>query len=98
MFKAAENRDAESPMSPPPKKAKMAAMMMMQQQQQAPQQSLLDMWTSRLEKENSRKHVPFHGTRNLGDKVKLYLNFEARKAKEQQQQAVAMAAGGKDDK
>ena len=46
--------------------------------------SLLDLVAMRMEKENSKKHVPFHGVRNLGEKAKLYLNLE--RAKEQQQQ------------
>lgn len=40
-----------------------------------PGQSLLSMWTSKLQRENSAKHVPFAGERNLGEKAKLYLSF-----------------------
>jgi hypothetical protein len=43
--------------------------------------SLLDIWTHRIQKENAKKHVPFHGLRNLGEKAKLYLSLE-RAAKE----------------
>ena len=65
---------------------------MMMQQKQQPQQSLLEMWTGQIERRNASKHVPFAGTRSLGEKAKLYLNFETRRAKEQQQQAAAAAA------
>ncbi len=44
--------------------------------------SLLDMWTKKIDKENSKKHVPFHGLRNLGEKAKLYLNMEKLKEAE----------------
>ena len=44
-------------------------------------QSLLDIWTNRIQKENAKKHVPFAGERSLGEKAKLYLSLE-RKEKE----------------
>ena len=44
--------------------------------------SLLDLWTRKIEKENSKKHVPFHGLRNLGEKAKLYLSMEKLKEAE----------------
>ncbi len=40
------------------------------------------MWTRKIEKENSKRHVPFHGLRNLGEKAKLYLNMEKLKEAE----------------
>ena len=43
--------------------------------------SLLDLWVGKVQKENSNKHVPFHGIRNFGEKAKLYLSLE--RAKEQ---------------
>ncbi len=45
-------------------------------------QSLLDIWTGKVEKEHSKKHVPFHGLRNLGEKAKLYLSLEKLKEAE----------------
>ena len=41
--------------------------------------SLLDIYMGRIQKENAKKHVPFHGIRNLGEKAKLYLNLERNK-------------------
>ena len=38
----------------------------------------------RVAKEHSKKHVPFAGTRSIGEKAKLYLNLE---------KAAAAAAG-----
>ena len=40
--------------------------------------SLLDIWTTRIEKENAKKHVPFAGERSLGEKAKLYLSLERK--------------------
>lgn len=42
-------------------------------------QSLLDMWTLKVQQEESKHHVPFHGLRNLGEKAKLYMNLERLK-------------------
>lgn len=57
-----------------------------------PGKSLLDIWTSRIERKNSRKHVPFAGLRNVvGDKARLYLSLENK-----QQQATAAAAAAHD--
>ena len=38
--------------------------------------SVLEMFNRRVAKEHSKKHVPFAGTRNIGEKAKLYLNLE----------------------
>ena len=40
--------------------------------------SLLEIWTTRIEKENAKKHVPFAGERSLGEKAKLYLSLERK--------------------
>ena len=42
--------------------------------------SLLDIWTQKIEKENSRRHVPFAGQRSIGEKAKLYLSLEKKEA------------------
>jgi hypothetical protein len=40
--------------------------------------SLLEIVTTGTQRENSLKHVPFHGMRNLGEQAKLYLNLEQK--------------------
>ena len=66
----------ESPMSPTsfgsepfPKKPRLGI---------AGGKSLLEIWTTRIEKENAKKHVPFAGERSLGEKAKLYLSLERK--------------------
>jgi len=66
----------ESPMSPTsfssepfPKKSRLGI---------ASGTSLLEIWTTRIEKENAKKHVPFAGERSLGEKAKLYLSLERK--------------------
>ena len=45
-------------------------------------QSLLEIFTNKLEREHSKRHVPFHGLKNLGEKAKLYMSLEKLKEAE----------------
>jgi len=70
----------QSPMSPPPAKRGKTAI----NSCNGGGLSVLDMFNRRAENEHSKKHVPFAGTKNIGEKAKLYLNLE---------KAAAAAAG-----
>ena len=67
-------------MSPPPAKRMKATV----ESSNGGGLSVLEMFNRRVAKEHSKKHVPFAGTRNIGEKAKLYLNLE---------KAAAAAAG-----
>ncbi|CAB4057042.1 Trafficking protein particle complex subunit 2-like protein,Integrator complex subunit 13 [Lepeophtheirus salmonis] len=70
----------ESPMSPPsqshtnyPKKSS---------KMKGGNKSLLDIWSNRIQKENSKSHSPFAGHRGLGERAKLYLSLGRNKEKD----------------
>jgi len=70
----------QSPMSPPPAKRLKSTI----ESCNGGGLSILEMFNRRAENEHSKKHVPFAGTKNIGEKAKLYLNLE---------KAAAAAAG-----
>ena len=72
----------QSPMSPPPAKRMKASV---ESCNNGGGLSVLEMFNRRVAKEHSKKHVPFAGTRSIGEKAKLYLNLE---------KAAAAAAAG----
>ena len=47
----------------------------------------------RVAKEHSKKHVPFAGTRSIGEKAKLYLNLEKAAAAAGENQAPGGGGG-----